>query len=231
MFNRSKFPRAFLPMFLVVMFLRGVLPCPAETNPQQRSAGPLKEIPVPVIHVRGSHYEVGRQIGTQLKDNLVREVAEMKKSKDWEKVKAEAGLFLQYSRKYVPEYVTEVQGAADAAGLELEDLFPSVCEEIGSYGYEYTMGCSDFIASNDVTEDGSVIAAHNNDTSVSTQERVTIIHYQVDGEPEIAAVTDTGGLNISVGYNSAGISLTGNQIREESASNVEQLKSSWHRRR
>ena len=93
----------------------------------------------------------------------------------------------------------------------MEDLFPSVCEEIGSYGYEYTRGCSDLIASNDVTEDGSVIAAHNNDTSVSTQERVTIIHYQVDGEPEIVAV-GYGGLGISVGYNSAGISLTGNQV-------------------
>ena len=40
----------------------------------------------------------------------------MKKDKDWEKIKAEAGLFLQYSRKYVPEYVAEVKGAADAAG-------------------------------------------------------------------------------------------------------------------
>jgi isopenicillin-N N-acyltransferase like protein len=211
MFNKSKYPRAFLLMFLAVMFLSAGSLCPAETSPTPKSSSPLKEIPIPVIHVKGSHYEVGRQIGTQLKDNLVREVAEMKKSKDWEKVKAEAGLFLQYSRKYVPEYVTEVQGAADAAGLGMEDLFPTVCEEIGSYGYEYTRGCSDLIASNDVTEDGSVIAAHNNDTSVSTQEHVTITHYQVDGEPEIIAV-GYGGLGISVGYNSAGISLTGNQV-------------------
>jgi isopenicillin-N N-acyltransferase-like protein len=171
----------------------------------------LKEIPIPVIHVKGSHYEVGRQIGTQLKANLIQEVAEMKRDKDWEKIKAEAGLFLQYSKKYVPEYVAEVKGAADAAGLELEDLFPSLCEEIGSSGYEYTKGCSDLIASNDVTADGSVLAAHNNDTSVSSQDHVTVIHYQVDGEPEIVAV-GYGGLGISVGYNSAGISLTGNQV-------------------
>jgi isopenicillin-N N-acyltransferase-like protein len=211
MLNRSKFPRTFLAMFLVVMFFGAVSLWPAETYQKPKSASPLKDVPIPVIHVKGSHYEVGRQLGTQLKNNLIREVAEMKKNKDWEKVKSEAGLFLQYSRRYVPEYVLEVQGAADAAGLELEDLFPSVCEEIGSYGYEYTKGCSDLIASNDVTEDGSVLAAHNNDTSVSTQERVTIIHYQVDDEPEIVAV-GYGGLGISVGYNSAGISLTGNQV-------------------
>ncbi len=203
--------RTLSALFLVVMFFGAVSPGPAGTRPEQKPAGPLKEIPVPVIHVKGDHYEVGRQIGTQLKDNLIREVAEMKKDKDWDKTRAEAGLFLQYSRKYVPEYVLEVKGAADAAGLDLEDLFPTVCEEIGSYGYPYTRGCSDLIASNDVTEDGSVLAAHNNDTSVSTQEHVTIIHYQVDGEPEIVAV-GYGGLGISVGYNSAGISLTGNQV-------------------
>lgn len=140
MFNRFKFPRAFLTLFLVVMVVGAASFCPAETCPAQKSAGPLKQIPVPVIHVKGGHYEVGRQIGTQLKNNLNQEVAEMKKNKDWERIKAEAGLFLQYSRKYVPEYVLEVQGAAEAAGLAVEDLFPSVCEEIGSYGYEFTRG-------------------------------------------------------------------------------------------
>ena len=211
MFDKSKFPRTFLLIYFVVLFFNAVLLGHTETYPKPKSAGPLKEISIPVIHVKGNHYEVGRQLGIQLKNNFIQEVAEMKKNKDWERIKAEAGLFLQYSRKYVPEYVMEVKGAADAAGLELEDLFPSVCEEIGSYGYEYTKGCSDLIASNDVTEDGSVLAAHNNDTSVSTQEHVTIIHYQVDGEPEIVAV-GYGGLGISVGYNSAGISLTGNQV-------------------
>jgi len=171
----------------------------------------LKELQIPIIHVKGTHYDVGYQLGTQLKDNLMRRVEQLKKRKDWGNIKAESDLFLQYSQRYVPEYVTEIQGAADGAELELEELFPTICEEIGSWGYEYTMGCSDLIASNDVTEDGSVLVAHNNDTSVATQDYVTIIHYAVSGEPEIIAV-GYGGLGISVGYNSAGISLTGNQV-------------------
>jgi isopenicillin-N N-acyltransferase-like protein len=211
MFTKSRFLRVFLLIFVLVSCYNAVSLYPSETYPNEKAESSLKEIPIPVIHVKGSHYEVGRQIGTQLKANLIQEVAEMKRDKDWEKIKAEAGLFLQYSKKYVPEYVAEVKGAADAAGLELEDLFPSLCEEIGSSGYEYTKGCSDLIASNDVTADGSVLAAHNNDTSVSSQDHVTVIHYQVDGEPEIVAV-GYGGLGISVGYNSAGISLTGNQV-------------------
>ena len=170
-----------------------------------------KEIPIPVIQVKGSHYEVGHQIGAQLKDYILRDVAEMKKRPDWQKVRAEAELFLAYSKKYLPEYVDEVKGSADAVGLEIGDVFPRLCEEIGDENYRFTGGCTDLIASNDVTADGSVLAAHNNDTSRSTQDSVIIVHYQVEGEPEIVAV-GYGGLAISIGYNSAGLSLTGNQV-------------------
>ena len=183
----------------------------AKVPERQTKSENLKEIQIPVVHVKGTHYEAGYQLGVQLKNNLIKEVEYLKKSEDWEELKAESGMYLQYSKKYVPEYVAEIQGAADGAGLELEDLFPTICEEIGSWGYTYTIGCSDLIASGDVTEDGSVLVAHNNDTSVATQDHVTIIHYAVEGEPEIIAV-GYGGLGISVGYNSAGVSLTGNQV-------------------
>jgi len=201
------------PLFIAVILLGvpGILTWSAEEQTQPQTASVLKDIAVPVIHVKGTHYEAGYQIGTQLKDDILRDVAEMKKSPDWNKVRAEAELFLAYTKKYLPEYVTEIKGTADAVGLAVEDLFPGLCEEIGDENYRFTKGCSDLIASNDVTADGSVLAAHNNDTSPSSQGSVVIVHYQVDGEPEIVAV-GYGGLGISVGYNSAGISLTGNQV-------------------
>lgn len=173
---------------------------------QEKPPQELSHKRAPIIYVKGNHYEVGYQIGTKLKKSLMEEVYQLKKRSDWDKLKANGELFLAYSRKHLPEYIEEYQGAADALGIELEELFPTICEEL--FYPEFFKGCSDLIASGEVTADGSVLVAHNNDTGPGP---VTIIHYQVEGEPEIMAV-GYGGLGISVGYNSAGISLTGNQV-------------------
>lgn len=170
---------------------------------------------IPMIKVKGSHYQVGYQIGTKMKKQLnellqqskdyIAKNTEMK----WEDIRAQSQLMLEYSKKYLPEYVEEIRGAADATGIELVDLFSEMCEEI--YSKNFLRGCSDLIASGDVTADGAVIAAHNNDTSPSLENYAVVVHYQADGEPEILAV-GYGGLAISIGFNSAGISLTGNEL-------------------
>ncbi len=43
--------------------------CYAEMPVIQKRSKELKEIPIPIIHVKGSHYEVGYQLGTKLKKN------------------------------------------------------------------------------------------------------------------------------------------------------------------
>jgi isopenicillin-N N-acyltransferase-like protein len=170
---------------------------------------------IPVIQVKGTHYEVGYQIGTQMKDQL-RELIQQSKEyvkndteMDWSDIRAQAQILLEFSRKYMPEYVEEIHGAADATGIDLIDLFSDMCEEI--YSKNYLGRCSDLIASGDVTADGSVLVAHNNDTSPDLEKYAVVVHYKVDGEPEILAI-GYGGLAISAGFNSAGISLTGNEL-------------------
>lgn len=177
----------------------------------QREMNIKKNDPIPIIEVKGNHYEVGRQLGARLKDNIANSIENLKIQEDWKRLKSDSTKFLLKTEKYLPEYVSEIQGAADGADLELPDVFTTLCEELFSSEGDYSLGCSDLAATNDVTDDGSVLVGHNNDISASLQDAVTIVHYKVDNEPEIFAV-GAGGLGISVGYNSAGISLTGNKL-------------------
>ena len=193
--------KSFILIFcLIVLFSAPVFP--ADTK-------------VPVIHVKGTHYEVGYQIGTHMKAQLnemiqqSKEYVEKNMDVSWEDIRAQSQILLEFSKKHMPEYMEEIRGAADAAGIDLVDLFSDMCEEI--FSKNYIKGCSDLIASGDVTADGSVLAAHNNDTSPEIEKYAVVVHYEVEGEPEILAV-GYGGLGISFGYNSAGISLTGNEL-------------------
>ncbi|MBU2510211.1 C45 family peptidase [bacterium] len=165
---------------------------------------------IQTFQVQGSHYEVGLQLGRLLKNNIISQVNQLKSNENWDNIKSESALFFLESEKVMPEYISEIKGAADGAGLDPTDVFATLCEELFHSDYTYNCGCSDLVASADVTEDGSILIGHNNDILASLQDDITIVHYKVENEPEIIAVGV--GLGISVGYNSDGISLTGNKL-------------------
>ncbi|MFC2164423.1 hypothetical protein ACFLT2_05440 [Acidobacteriota bacterium] len=88
---------------------------------------------IPVIHVKGSHYDVGHQIGTQMKTQL-RELVQHSKDyvlkesdQTWEDIRTQSRLLLEYSKNNVPEFVEEIKGAADATEIDLVDLFAEIC--------------------------------------------------------------------------------------------------------
>lgn len=171
---------------------------------------------IPIIHVKGTHYQVGYQIGTYMKKQLNEIIQGYKKEYNntdikWEDIRDKAKLFLEYSQKYMPEYVEEIKGASVASGVDMLDLFVEMCEELLLDNFTIKAGCTDLIASNDFTLNGSVLIAHNNDTLENEEKYAVVIHYQVEGEPEILALS-YGGLGISFGFNSAGICLTGNEL-------------------
>jgi hypothetical protein len=119
--------------------------------------------------------------------------------------------YLEVTRRELPWLVEELDGVADAAGVERGRLFAAGIEELDDApAPEPARGCSDLVACAPASADGGVWVAHTNDLSASAEEDLIAIEWRVPGDPVVLTVGI--GPWISVGFNSAGLSLTGNEV-------------------
>ena len=167
-----------------------------------------------MFEIRGTHREVGRQIGEALKPRLRRALAEertdLPPGVTWPEMVRQGQLYLARSRPVYPQYVEELEGIAEAASLPFDELFLLVCEELWEPA-AWTRGCTDMVARGRATADGSTLVAHTNDLSPQVEEDLVLLKVQAGDEPEFLGVS-VGGGGYSAGYNAAGISMTGNQV-------------------
>ncbi|MGD8491571.1 MAG: C45 family autoproteolytic acyltransferase/hydrolase [Anaerolineae bacterium] len=172
---------------------------------------------MPLIQARGTHRQVGQQIGEQLAPRIRRVVARMEEQLpagvSWQEMLDKSRLFLAPSRQVYPQYVEELEGIAAGAGVSFERLFVSLCEELWESplwkgGHR---GCTDFAARGRATATGATLLAHTNDLAAEVEEDLAILQVQAGDAPEFLGVS-VAGLGYSAGYNAAGISLTGNQV-------------------
>lgn len=175
----------------------------------------------PLIEAKGSHSQVGQQIGNGCRDQIQTSIADIKEGlpagTTWEDMRYQSNLYLAASREVYPQYVEELEGIAEGADVPFEELFLSICEELWETaawrdrGLRARRGCSDMAARGRATLDGSTLIAHTNDLEPKYEANLVILKIQAGDEPEFLGVSP-GGVAISAGFNAAGISLTGNQL-------------------
>jgi len=148
---------------------------------------------IPLVRAHGSHAEAGAAIGraTQaaIRRRVIGEGAEF------------AGRYRAVTLEHLPWVVEELDAAAEAAEVEPLALFAASIEELSVA----PRGCTDL-----VVDDGSLLVAHNNDLDARDEADVVAIEWLVEGEPAI--FTLGVGPWISVGWNEAGLSVTGNEL-------------------
>ncbi len=180
--------------------------------------------PIPVLTVRGTHRQVGQQIGERMQPALERALQSGRSSLPpgvtWPDMQFKGRLCLSYSRRVYPRFVEEIEGVAEGAGLPFEELFLLACEElwepaawsgVGSMGSVQPQGCTDLAARGRATVDGTTLVAHTNDLAPETELDLVILRVQAGDDPEFLGVS-VGGLAYSAGFNAAGISVTGNAV-------------------
>ena len=170
--------------------------------------------PIPVIRISGDHVEAGRQIGAACREQLARSLEDARSAPPdgltWDDMRRAAEPYLAATRTHLPWIVAELEGAATGSGIDLIDLMALGTEEIWRHppGSER---CSDFAVGPPITADGGIWVAHNNDLSPSTSDQLVAIEWHVTGQPALFTI-GVAGIFISIGYNSAGLSLTGNEL-------------------
>jgi isopenicillin-N N-acyltransferase like protein len=178
---------------------------------------------LPLLRVQGSHRDVGTQVGQSCAP-AIRRAADLtnagvpRDGRTIDELLRDARAYRRATEAAFPWIVEELDAVASGAGVDAEALFaasieelwasrPSQCD-VGGIG---TIGrCTDVLFAPDATCNGHILVGHNNDLAASCEPDVVAIEWRVPNEPTI--FTLGVGPWISVGWNSAGLSLTGNEV-------------------
>jgi Acyl-coenzyme A:6-aminopenicillanic acid acyl-transferase len=175
---------------------------------------------IPFISVAGGHRDVGRAVGEATAEVLQEAVAfdaAVPPGRTRDQQLALAGRYRDATLRATPWLVDEIDGAAEGAGVDALDLFAASVEEIWSVrpsqataDTEVDGRCTDIVAGPPATADGHLWVAHNNDLSPAAEASIVAVEWRVPGEPVVFSLGI--GPWISVGWSSAGLSLTGNEL-------------------
>ncbi len=177
--------------------------------------------PIPLIQISGSHFEAGRQLGAATAALLRRPLAPPP-GRTWADMRTLARPYLAATQAALPWLHTEMEGLAAGSGVDVLDLYARATEEIWSPTPDENVlqrsavsrrpsdRCSDFAAGPPATFDGGIWLAHNNDLSPAVLDKLVAIEWRVEGQPPL--FTLGVGPFISIGFNAAGLALTGNEV-------------------
>ena len=167
---------------------------------------------LPLIRIGGSHQEMGRQIGEACAPAIHRMLEIYKASLEatyheleltWEDARLQANKYYPYALEHTPQYVDEVDGIAEASGLDFDDLMVLNCMEAITSDALH-LGCTSLAVGGERTQDGHVLVGHNEDWLPEDEENTYLVHATPDDEPPFLAIT-YGGLLPNIGFNAAGI--------------------------
>jgi isopenicillin-N N-acyltransferase-like protein len=169
-------------------------------------------ITIPFLKIQGSHFEAGRQLGAATAHILNRPL-DPPAGRSWDELRDLAHPYLAATETLLPWLHQEMEGIAAGSGLPLLDLYIQAIEEIWEPvpGLSEMEGkCSDFAVGPPASWDGGIWLAHNNDLSPKVQDELMAVEWQVEDQPRL--FTLGVGPFISIGFNAAGLALTGNEV-------------------
>lgn len=168
---------------------------------------------LPLVRLEGSHAEMGVQLGRdrasqvhsmiEIYRRLFVEAGGKLGLDSWEEAILHAHKYLPFAEESTPQYVDEMRGIAEGAGVKFDDVLVLNCiEAITSDALH--LGCTSLAMGPEVTAGGSVLIGHNEDWIPEDIHNVFVVHARPEDEPAFLAIT-YGGLLPNIGFNACGI--------------------------
>jgi isopenicillin-N N-acyltransferase-like protein len=169
--------------------------------------------PMSIIKVKGSHREIGRQIGEAYREQIkhhIQSTQELINSTyqtlelDWAGAKMQGRKYLPFAQERFPQYIDEMFGVSEGANVDFDDVGVVNALEAVTIDALHLSKCTSIALSETNTADGHVIVGHNEDWIPEDEPDVFIIHAEPDDEPPFIAMT-YGALLPNIGFNAFGI--------------------------
>jgi isopenicillin-N N-acyltransferase-like protein len=170
-------------------------------------------VPIPLVRVKGSHRQIGQQIGEAFRQQVKHSLENAHQMIDnsyndleltWEGAKIQAKKYMPFAQELFPRYVDEMLGIAEGAGVEFDDIAVLNAMEAVTTDALHLTKCTSFAVNGEMTADGHVMVAHNEDWLPEDEDDVYLVHAEPEDEPPFLAMT-YGGLIPNIGFNAYGI--------------------------
>jgi isopenicillin-N N-acyltransferase-like protein len=187
-------------------------------------------VPLPFIQVRGPYREIGRQIGEAARTQIRRSLAHYDANMEWlaGMTAAEAELrslaLLPYAERHLPQYVEELTGMAEGAGVPLVKLLVLNCGEETLCAPRPADRCTCLA----LTSQGRTVVGHNEDWIEADVENMVLLEITAPDGTRILSLTGAAYMPMC-GVNSHGIAFVGNTLyaRDERAGVPNSFKHRW----
>ena len=178
----------------------------------------------------GTPYEIGYGHGSLAKEYVYKSIETYKDQfknsagVDWEDAKKAAPKYIPYIKDYDPDLLEEMQGVADGAGLDLEDIIAlnarsEVLMTMKKKTAEQLLdGCTNIAVGPERTTNGHTLLAHNWDWKASQKEAIVVFKIHQQNKPDMLMITEAGIIG-KFGVNEYGIAVAMNALASPSDAN------------
>jgi isopenicillin-N N-acyltransferase-like protein len=172
----------------------------------------VNDVALPLVSVSGDPSQRGQEQGEGAREYIhsavgrYREVLPGVMRMDWQEVLDQALKFLEVAEDSFPLCIEELQGIAQGAAVPFEEIWALNCYEDLLDNREYDRGCTSLAVRDDLTVNGHVLLAHNEDWLSIDKDTLYLVRAAQEEGPDFLGLA-YGPLLVNTGFNDRGIGV------------------------